>query len=253
VPCRGFDLGHGVLGDHRGCYCGSRAVSDPHGSRLSPWACVGVALVRLRGFGDDVHGHDGDLVDRHTVAGIGRGGYVSPAIGAAFLASVASSVIRGTAHAVAEVATGAAAGASQAAGQAATRGAGDSADPTAYFVDSPYRTDQPGANAAAGDLRAESRRILVNGMRSGGVPAPDKIYLAQLVSARTGLSQADAEKRVDAVIVQENAAEVRAAQAADAARKAASYLSIFMALSMLVGAFIACAAAALGGQQRDVY
>ena len=90
-------------------------------------------------------------------------------------------------------------------------------------------------------------------MRSGGVPAPDKIYLAQLVSARTGLSQADAEKRVDAVIVQENAAEVRAAQAADAARKAASYLSIFMALSMLVGAFIACAAAALGGQQRDVY
>jgi hypothetical protein len=46
---------------------------------------------------------------------------------------------------------------------------------------------------------------------------------------------------------------VKAAQAADAARKAASYLSIFMALSMLVGAFIACAAAALGGQQRDVY
>jgi hypothetical protein len=31
------------------------------------------------------------------------------------------------------------------------------------------------------------------------------------------------------------------------------YLSIFTALSMLVGAFIACVAAALGGQQRDVY
>jgi hypothetical protein len=174
-------------------------------------------------------------------------------IGAAFLASAASSVVGGTAHTVAEVATGAAAGASQAAGRSATRESGDSADPTAYFVDSLYRTDHPGANTAAGDVQAESRRILVNGVRSGGVPAPDKTYLAQLVSARTGLSQADAAKRVDAVIAQENAAEVKAAQAADAARKAASYLSIFMALSMLIGAFIACAAAALGGQQRDEY
>jgi hypothetical protein len=174
-------------------------------------------------------------------------------IGAAFLASAASSVVGGTAHMVAEVATGAAAGASQAAAQSATRGAGDSADPTAYFVDSLYRTDHPGANATAGDVQAETRRILVNGVRSGGIPAPDKAYLAQLVSARTGLSQADAEKRVDAVIARENAAEVKAAQAVDAARKAASYLSIFMALSMLVGAFIACAAAALGGQQRDEY
>jgi hypothetical protein len=32
----------------------------------------GVALVKLRGSGDDVHGHDGDLVDRHIVAGIRR-------------------------------------------------------------------------------------------------------------------------------------------------------------------------------------
>jgi hypothetical protein len=39
--------------------------------------------------------------------------------------------------------------------------------------------------------------------------------------------------------------------AADAARKAAAALSIFTGLSMLVGAFIACIAAALGGQQRD--
>ena len=60
-------------------------------------------------------------------------------------------------------------------------------------------------------------------------------------------------KRVDAVVAQVNAAEAKARQVADAARKAAAYLSIFMALSMLVGAFIACVAAALGGQQRDEY
>jgi hypothetical protein len=41
-----------------------------------------------------------------------------------------------------------------------------------------------------------------------------------------------------------------ATQAADAARKAASAFSIFTALSMLVGAFVASVAAALGGQQR---
>jgi hypothetical protein len=47
------------------------------------------------------------------------------------------------------------------------------------------------------------------------------------------------------------AAETKAQQTADSARKAASAVSIFTALSMLTGAFIACAAAALGGQQRD--
>jgi hypothetical protein len=46
---------------------------------------------------------------------------------------------------------------------------------------------------------------------------------------------------------------VKARQAADAARKATAEASIFTALSMLVGAFIACIAAALGGQRRDLH
>jgi hypothetical protein len=37
----------------------------------------------------------------------------------------------------------------------------------------------------------------------------------------------------------------------DAARKAAAAASIFTALSLVIGAFIACVAAALGGRQRD--
>lgn len=41
------------------------------------------------------------------------------------------------------------------------------------------------------------------------------------------------------------------AQTADAVRKAAAAASIFTALSMVVGAFIASVAAALGGNQRD--
>jgi hypothetical protein len=174
-------------------------------------------------------------------------------IGAALLASAASSVVTGTATMVAGVASGGAAGANQGVTQAATRSSGTLADPTAYFVDSLYRSDHPGANAADQDVRAQSTRILLNGMWNDGVTAPDKAYLVQLVATHTGLSQTDAVKRVDDVIAQEQAAGMKARQAADAGRKAGAYLAIFTALSMLVGAFIACVAAALGGQQRDEY
>jgi hypothetical protein len=174
-------------------------------------------------------------------------------IGAAFLASAASSLVGGTATMVAGVASGAPMSASQGVTEATTRSGDSAADPMGYFVDSLYRTDRPSANVPDEGVRAQSARILLNGMRNGDVPAPDKTYLTQLVVVRTGLSQADAAKRVDEVIAQENAAETKARLIADAARKAGSYLSIFTALSMLVGAFIACVAAALGGQQRDEY
>ena len=137
--------------------------------------------------------------------------------------------------------------------QATTRSGANLADPMAYFVDGLYRADHSSANISDADVRAQGSRILVNGMLAGDVPVSDKAHLAQLVSARTEVSSADAEKRVDAVIAQTKAAEAKARQVADAAQKAAMYLSIFTALSMLVGAFIACVAATLGGQQRDVH
>ncbi len=45
--------------------------------------------------------------------------------------------------------------------------------------------------------------------------------------------------------------DAASAGAVDAARKAAAGFAAFTAIGMLVGAFIACVAAALGGQQRD--
>lgn len=88
---------------------------------------------------------------------------------------------------------------------------------------------------------------------SGGrrVSADDKTYLGQLVAARTGLSQADATARVDAVLAQVEAAKVQAQEAADTARKAGASFALVGALSLMIGAFIASAAAALGGKQRD--
>ena len=72
----------------------------------------------------------------------------------------------------------------------------------------------------------------------------DRGYLAALVSARTGISEPEAANRVDIFISHMKAS-------ADSVRKAASAASLFTALSMLIGAFIACAAAALGGRERD--
>jgi hypothetical protein len=83
------------------------------------------------------------------------------------------------------------------------------------------------------------------------VSAADDAYLVQLVSVHTGLTQADAQRRVDDTIAQEKANEVKAKQLADAARKSAAAFAIFAALSMLIGAFVASAAAAYGGQLRD--
>ena len=83
------------------------------------------------------------------------------------------------------------------------------------------------------------------------MPAADKTYLIQLVAARTGRSQADAEKRVDHVIGKAKGVEKKLRNVADAARKANASVSIFVGLTTSIGAFIAAAAAALGGRHRD--
>jgi hypothetical protein len=147
------------------------------------------------------------------------------AISAAFLAS-ASAYIAG----------GATAGLAQTARQS-------SGSPVDYYADALLRPS--GAAAASnGDDRPQVVRILANGVRQGDVPAADRSYLAQVVAARTGLSQADAEKRITDVINQ-------AKTAADEARKAAASFSLWLAASMLLGAFAASLAATEGGQLRD--
>ena len=72
------------------------------------------------------------------------------------------------------------------------------------------------------------------------------------MASRTGLSQEDAEKRVDDTMAQIKAAEDKAKQAADAARKASAQASFYLFFSMLIGAFIASTAGAIGGRQRDL-
>jgi len=115
-----------------------------------------------------------------------------------------------------------------------------------YDADLLLRRTSPetGTAAGGGDQHGEVLHILTKDAATGQMPAEDRDYLVHLVAARTGLSQDEAQKRVDEVSTQVK-------DAADTARKSAAAFSLFGAFSMLIGAFIAAAAAALGGQQRD--
>lgn len=131
--------------------------------------------------------------------------------------------------------------------QAAPSGGVSVSSPVAYYADMLLRPASA-ARPAAGDPFVATREAQVvfthDATVKGDWPAADRSYLAQLVTRQTGLSAADAEKRVNDTIAAAKAS-------ADQARKAAAALSIWLAISMLVGAFAASLAALEGGQLRD--
>jgi hypothetical protein len=116
------------------------------------------------------------------------------------------------------------------------------------------------ANASAGpmpgmdmssDPRVEAVYIAFHGLANQGVSDDDRAYLAQLVQAQAGVSAAEAQKRVDEFVTATLDAGSKARAAADTARKGAAEASIYTALAMLIGAFIASVSAAIGGRLRD--
>jgi hypothetical protein len=151
-------------------------------------------------------------------------------VGAVLLAAPATSLIGG-----------ATSGAVQAASYS------QATDPMDGYVDTLIRPNNPTAEntANSGDTRRELTRLLTADFRNGGEPsAADRSYVAKVVAARTGLSPADAEKRVNDVVVQIKAD-------LDKARKAATKLAIWLTLSLFIGAFSAALAATEGGGLRD--
>jgi hypothetical protein len=106
-------------------------------------------------------------------------------------------------------------------------------------------------NATAADYRGEATQILATAVSEGSLSPADRTYLAGVVAQKTGVSPEDAQKRVDEALASANDAATKAKVDADAARKAAAEASIYTALSLLMGAFIASVSAALGGRLRD--
>jgi hypothetical protein len=156
-------------------------------------------------------------------------------LGAVLLASPASNLLGG-----------AAAGVTQGGVSSAGR-----TGPMDGYVDTLLRSDAPAAQNSgqtsgnASDSRGEMVRLFTSSLRNGGDLKPaDRQYVSKVVAARTGLGQADADKRVNDVVTQAKADM-------DAARKAAAQLAFWLTASLLIGAFCASLAATEGGGLRD--
>jgi hypothetical protein len=227
---------------------------------LAQWISAGVGgylAGRLRTKWTGVH--TDEVFFRDTAHG-----FLAWALGTVIGLLLIAAVSAGAINAASRVAGGAAAGAGQGAAVAGTANPGSgfaSVINDGYYVDMLYRP--AGGNAAtnaatpsprsAGDDRAAVRRILIRDLPNGGLTPEDRTYLAQSVAVQNGISQAEAEQRVDQTVAQIKSAEDQARQAADKARKAAAFASIATALAMVVGAFIAAVSGALGGKLRDEY
>jgi len=177
---------------------------------------------------------------------------------AALLTSTVSAIVSGGFQAGAQVAGGAASAAATGGAASADKSGGDSG-PMGYMVDSLFRGSKGSAkNGAAGSpeqATAEVARIFTNAAAMGKLPPEDARYAGQLVAQRTGMSQQEAEKRVNDTFNQIQAkkqeAETAARGAADKARKASAAAALWLFISLLIGAFVASFAATYGGHQRD--
>lgn len=177
--------------------------------------------------------HSDEVYFRDTAHGFIAWAFAS-ILGAVLLASPVSSLIGG--------------GSSAAVQGAAS--AGRSSGPMDGYVDTLLRSDTPAsqqgnAQGNTNESRGELSRLFVSSFRNSTELKPaDRDYVSKVVAARTGLSQADADKRVSEVVTQ-------AKTNLDAARRATAQLAFWLTASLLVGAFCSSLAATEGGGLRD--
>lgn len=189
-------------------------------------------------------------------------------LGAALAASGVGAVVSAAGKATTAIAAAGTAGAASnpALGQLSLR-------PTDYAIDrllapaptaapaaatAPTMAATPGAAPAAvptprsrADLEAPIARVFAAGLANPQLDARDRTYLARVVADQTGMSQADAEKRVDETYADLKAAEQKARDAAETARKTAIIAAFLAAATLAIGCAAACAGAGLGARHRD--
>ena len=138
-----------------------------------------------------------------------------------------------------------------------------------YFVGALFRKNTDTQSAAAvtevgnsssdaftaANRNNEVATIFANSIGRRDLPEADTAYVGQLISERTGLSQLDAQKRVidtySTLQTNLRKAELTTKEAADKARKASAYATLWLFISLLMGAFVASWAATWGGRSRD--
>ena len=177
-------------------------------------------------------------------------------LGSALAVSGVGGVLKAAVHSTTAVAAAGTAGAASNpnAGAALSR---LSMEPTDFAVDRVLAPTPAPAGAAAAsassraDLAAPVARVFAANLANPQLNAADRTYLVQLVMQQTGLPQADAEKRVDQAFTELKAAEQKARDAAEQARKATLIAAFLAAATLAVGCAAACGAASLGGHHRD--
>jgi hypothetical protein len=258
-----------ALGSGIGLSFASPYGSGPSATSLTVAAAVWLVMAQAMGFATGGYlagrlrspAHDG--VVGETSFRDAAQGFVVWAIGTVIMAAVVVATgyvaVDATARAASGLATNVAVARNDS--PASTTAAID------YFVDLLFRpvpaapatagqnaTDTVGIAAAGArpvltaEARAEATRILVRGVTQSGLDDQDRAYLAQAVSARTGLPADEAQRRVAAV---ESKARETVKEAADKTAKAGAYFSFWTFMSLLFGGAAATLGAMLGGELRD--
>lgn len=240
-------------------------------SAVSPWAGEGVSAKGLgistiiwlaatqiiaSGLGGYIAGrlrvkwanmHGDEVYFRDTAHGFLAWAVASLVTAMLVLGSVGSAIGSGV-QATASVAGGASVA-------AASSNSDSASDPYGYFVDMLFRDNRPVAVSDDAAHAVVTRIFARTVSNDGQLAVEDRAYLAQLVSQRTNLTQAQAEQRVDQVYGQAlksvQDAELAARQAADTAKKVAAATALWTFVALLCGAFFASFAATFGGRSRD--
>jgi hypothetical protein len=254
-----------ALGSGVGLSFASPYGSGPSATSLTVAAAVWLVMAQALGFATGGYlagrlrspAYDG-VIGETTFRDAAQG-FIVWALGTVIMGAVLVTLGYFAASATARVAAGAATAAAR--GEPATASAA-----TDYFVDLLFRPGPaPATNnaaapatvgvAAAGaqpalsaETRAEATRVLVRSVAQGKLDDSDRAYLAQVVSARTGLPPDEAQRRVTEV---EGKAREAAKEAADKTAKAGAYFSFWTFMSLLFGGMAATLAGMLGGQLRD--
>jgi hypothetical protein len=243
-------------------------------SMTSPWPGTGLSLIAVAIFvtywtvmvqvlsfaaGGYLAGRLRTSAVRATESDItfrdGAHGFLVWAVGVLFMALAMAATGGAVLRSGSTIASGAAAGTGAA--SAARPGPAD------YAVDLLLRPAAPSPTAttpaisnpgAANDdtaLRSEANRIFASTIRNRELTLRDRDYLAQVVTSRTGLPAADAQRRVTEAVNEARDLEIKVREQADKARKAAIFAGFTAAASLMISLAAACAGATFGGRHRD--
>ena len=186
---------------------------------------------------------DGAESERHFRDG--AHGFAVWALGLVISAAVVASGVSGAAKTAIEATSAVTAGASTS----------SAANPAQYAADFLLR---PSANAPADAAQSEGgvdpaslTRVFTRSLASGALSDEDRGYLGLVVARQTGMSQPDAEKRVDAAFTEAKKTEQKARDVANEARKKTALAGFLTAATFAIACAAACLAAGLGGRDRD--